>query len=164
MESFSDKLKAIPALYSELQGILAQCDPKDPNAQEGNIVATALQLSAKHYVLDELMPRYLSRKKIKKICQKIAISIREQICIFFYTKMEVLLNTDWEHTKGCIECAQNLFIGDDGTFLFPKPDDGDLTNNWGNRGGLVELANDMDNYTYKRIYKYLKRAYLPKQG
>ena len=161
MESFFDKLKAIPTLYSGLQEVLAQCNPKDPNAQKGDIVADALLLSAKHLVLDEVMPRYLNRKKIKKICRKIAISIREQICGFFYAKMELLLNTDWEHTKGCVECEQNLFIGEDGTFLFPKPDDGDLANNWGNRGGLVELASDMEHWTYKRIYKSLKNAYCP---
>lgn len=52
----------------------------------------------------------------------------------FITSFELVFDNDWEMTKGCI--SNDTLIGDNGTFI--HPDVSDESNNWWNRGGLLD--------------------------
>lgn len=162
--SFTEKLEATPTLYEEVKQAIGEipdseiiADLRAANEKERANAMQFLDKLANFKVLNELkIDSYHKRRIGKKYAKKMAREIRAQICRNFCELMTTLLDLDWEHTRGCILFEQDLFIGK-GTFLHPQPEDGDLGNNWHNRGGIDEIVFAMEHYTYKHIYRQLRK-------
>jgi len=59
----------------------------------------------------------------------------EEVISKFITNFELVFDNDWEMTQSCI--ANGDLIGNNGTFI--NPDVSDESNNWGNRGALLDI-------------------------
>lgn len=66
--------------------------------------------------------------------------------IEFLRMFEVVFHNDWDMSKGCLENSTHL-IDEDGTFLSPNVDD--ESDNWANRGALLE--------SYRELCQALKK-------
>ena len=56
----------------------------------------------------------------------------------FVSSFDLVFDEDWEFSKNCLrDDSQKSFIASDGTFLNPRVDD--ESNNWANRGHLLEV-------------------------
>ena len=65
----------------------------------------------------------------------------------FVSMFELVFDLDWSMTQVCIENSEYL-IDDKGTFLQPLVDD--ESNNWANRGALLE--------TYRHLLQCMKNC------
>ena len=160
--SFLEKLEATPKLYEKAKESMSDSEiiaiQNDLIQKERANAQQYLNSLLNFKALNDLKICTSFKRKIsEKYAKKMAREIREQICRDFCQLMTTLLDLDWEHTRGCILCEQDLFIGE-GTFLHPKPEDGDLGNNWGNRGGMDEVVFAMEHYTYDFIYRHLRKC------
>ena len=60
----------------------------------------------------------------------------------FLDSFELVFDNDWVKTKSCMEDSE-YFISAAGTFVHPQVDD--ESNNWANRGSLLEHYRDLPN-------------------
>ena len=60
----------------------------------------------------------------------------EELVVNFVFGFESVFNSDWEFTKGWMNDPQ--MINPKGSFIYPEPADGDESNNWANRGSLLD--------------------------
>jgi hypothetical protein len=67
----------------------------------------------------------------------------------FITSFELVFDNDWEMTKNCI--TNDILICDNGTFI--HPDVNDESNNWSNRGGLLD--------TYRHLLDVMDKNSIP---
>ena len=66
----------------------------------------------------------------------------------FMSSFELVFGHDWEFSQGCLRDDSQHFIARGGTFLNPGVDD--ESNNWANRGHLLDV--------YRRLVAEMKKA------
>jgi hypothetical protein len=91
------------------------------------------------------MNQYTIKANTKEIKMSLNIESTEKVTEFL-RMFEAVFHNDWEMSKTCLENPTHL-IDEDGTFLSPNVKD--ESDNWGNRGSLLE--------SYRELCKALEK-------